>query len=110
MVNSNYYENGSKMKYKNFEQWYNCTFWNNDGLNDSAIARVKKFMRQAWDTAANNYPEDTTKADIIDLLNIVKGANSIKCVCLRGQLCNCRRSIAMKAATVDLSKYLRGLK
>lgn len=109
---------GEPKEFRDFEQWYNCSFWNCVGINDSAIARVKDYMRQAWDTAANNYNVvyiDRTKNEINELQGIIDGAMQIQCTCDQKQIkagyrCECGKAATVRKAIMDLTFYLKELK
>ena len=100
------------MKYKSFNEWIKTSKYKDMAAFNG---KVKAAMIDAWDAAVHNYPEDTTKADIIEKQKIIAAAVQIQCTCDQDQIkqgfqCGCGKQKAVNSAVVDLSKYLRGLK
>ena len=100
------------MKYKNFNEWFD-----DDPMQKRRNTGkwIKELMRDAWDAAVNNFPADTTKADIIEKQKVIAAAMAIQCTCDQEQIkhgyrCNCGKQKAVKESVIDLSQYIRSLK
>jgi predicted AlkP superfamily pyrophosphatase or phosphodiesterase len=99
------------MKYNNFQEWFESLKY-----QDYDISRkVKDLMLEAWDAAVENYPEDTTRTDIIEKQKIITATLAIECTCdqaqiKHGYMCGCGKAAAVNKAIMDLTKYLRALK
>jgi len=98
------------MKYKDFHDWMNSHRLK-IGLNVAEYS----LMKEAWDAAVNNYPEDTTKADIVELQKIITATIAIECTCDQEQIkagfrCGCGKVETVQKAIMDLTKYLKALK
>ena len=96
------------MKYKNFEEWINAQ-------NFDFSPGVENVMRDVWNAAVENYPEDRTKNEINELQGIITGALEIQCTCDQAQIkkgyrCSCGKQVAVQKSVADLTLYLKELK